>query len=354
MSDYQIFDAGNVRLQCGEDFHGLKLAYKTYGTLNADRSNAILYPTSFGAKHFDIDWLIREGAPLDPARYFIIIPNLFGNGLSSSPSNVAAGPYAAKHFPLITLSDNVHAQQRLVREVFGIRKLAMVYGYSMGGQQALHWGALYPDMVERVCAICATARTAPHTWVMFEGVKAALTGDPAYVDGWFAAHPERGLKAMGRVYAGWGFSQSFYRQALYRHFNAATLEEFLVSHWEARFLKRNGNDLLAMIATVQAANLGADPAFATEAVEWAVCEPGEQSDANLRRALQQISARTLLMPSQSDFYFQVEDVRREAEYIRNVELCPIPSVWGHRAGNPQTWEPDANFIFGKVRQLLDS
>lgn len=338
MSDYDIFDAGDVRLQSGETFKGLQLAYKTYGRLNAGKSNAILYPTSFGAQHLDTQWLVQEGAPIDPSRYFIIIPNMFGNGLSSSPGNTAPTPYGTSHFPLISLSDNVHVQHRLLSEVFGIRKLALVYGYSMGGQQALHWGALYPDMVERLCAVCATAKTAAHTWVVFEGVKAALTGDPAFGEHWFNAHPERGLKAMGRVYAGWGFSQAFYRQGLYRQFGAQTLEEFLVSHWEARFTRRNGNDLLAMIATVQAADLGADPVFG----------------GDLAAALQRISARTLLMPSQTDFYFQVEDVRNEASHIAHAEVCPIPSVWGHRAGNPQSHQPDRQFIFGKLQQLLDS
>jgi len=337
MSDYNIFELGDLRLQSGEMLPQARLAYKCYGRLNADKSNVILYPTSFGAQHYDTEWLIGEGNPLDPSKYFIIIPNLFGNGLSSSPSNVGE-PYGATDFPLITLSDNVRAQHRLLAEVFGITRIALVYGYSMGGQQALHWGAIYPDMVERLCAICATARTAAHTWVMFEGVKAALTNDPAFRDGWFNAHPVKGLRAMGRVYAGWGFSQAFYREGLYRHFGADSLEAFLVGHWEARFTKRNANDLLAMIATVQNGDLGSDPMF----------------EGDLAHALAGITARVLAMPSESDFYFPVEDVRREVHCMPHAELCAIPSVWGHRAGNPQVNEADARFIFGKVQQFLAS
>jgi homoserine O-acetyltransferase len=239
-------------------------------------------------------------------------------------------------FPLVGIADNVHAQHRLVTEVFGIRKLAMVYGFSMGGQQALHWGALYPEMVERLVAVCATAVTAPHTRVVFEGVKAALGGDPAMRDGWFDAHPERGLRAMGRVYAGWGFSQAFYRQGLYRELGFSDLEDFLVRHWEARFTRRNGNDLLAMIAAVQAADLGQAAGFG----------------GDLKRALSTIRAKTLVMPCETDFYFPVEDAAREAAQIPGARLCPIPSVWGHRAGNPVSHAPDAQFIFKQVRQLL--
>lgn len=76
-------------LQSGLTYRGARLAYKTYGTLNEQRSNAIVYCTSYAAHHTDIEFMIARGAALDPSKYFIIIPNMFGNGLSSSPSNTA-------------------------------------------------------------------------------------------------------------------------------------------------------------------------------------------------------------------------------------------------------------------------
>jgi homoserine acetyltransferase len=96
--------------------------------------------------------------------------------------------------------------------VFGIERVKLVYGFSMGAQQAFHWGALFPDRVERIAPICGSAKTSPHNFVFLEGVKAALTADPAWQDGWFATPPTRGFQAMGRVYAGWGLSQAFYRE----------------------------------------------------------------------------------------------------------------------------------------------
>lgn len=333
--DYQIFEAGDVVLQSGLTCRGTKLAYKTYGQLNADRSNAILHPTSFGAQHLDAEWAIREGAALDPSKYFIIIPNLFGNGLSSSPSNTPS-PYDLGRFPHFTLVDNVRIQERMLREVFGIQRLAAVHGFSMGGQQALHWAAMFPDKVGKVIAICATAKLPVHTWVVFEGIKSALTGDPAWRDGWFHEHPVRGLRAMGRVYAGWGFSQAWYRQGLYRSFGASSLEDFIVSHYEARFLKRNANDLISMISTVQRADVSEQDSF----------------QGDLGAALRAISAPVLAMPSESDFYFTPEDVRSEMAQVANATVCPIPSIWGHRAGNPVTHKPDADFINAQVSRFL--
>lgn len=130
--DYEIFEAGDVTLQSGTVFPAMRLAYKTYGTLSPARDNVILYPTSFSAQHYDTEWLIQVGGALDPERYFIIIPNLFGNGLSSSPSNSAAP------FPKLTYHDAIAVQHRLLTERFGISKLALVYGWSMGAMQAYH------------------------------------------------------------------------------------------------------------------------------------------------------------------------------------------------------------------------
>ena len=99
MPDYRIFAAGDVVLQSGLTYRAARLAYKTYGTLDCSQSNAILYPTSYGAQHYDLEWAIGEGKALDPTKYFIIIPNMFGNGLSSSPSNTPA-PFDRARYPI--------------------------------------------------------------------------------------------------------------------------------------------------------------------------------------------------------------------------------------------------------------
>ena len=109
--DYDIFELGDVPLQSGLTLRNAQLAYKTFGQLDASRNNVIVYPTSYGAQHTDTEWLIRAGRALDPERYFIIIPNMFGNGLSSSPSN-AGPPHDRGRFPGVTLADNVRMQHR--------------------------------------------------------------------------------------------------------------------------------------------------------------------------------------------------------------------------------------------------
>jgi homoserine O-acetyltransferase len=334
-TDYEIFALGDVALERGMTLRNAKLAYKTYGSLNAARSNVIVYPTSFGAQHTDTEWLIRPGRALDPERYFIVIPNLLCNGLSSSPGNVGP-PHDRGRFPNVTVADNVRLQHRLLTERLGIARIALVYGFSMGGQQAYHWGALYPDMVERICVVCGSARTAPHNFVFLEGVRHALMADPAWRDGWFGEPPLRGLRAMGRIYAGWALSQAFYREELWRGLGFSSLEDFLVAGWEANFLRRDANDLLAKIWTWQHADIAADPRYG----------------GDLAKALGAITADALIMPSTTDLYFRVADNEREVVHMKRAQLKPIESIWGHRAGNPSQNPADDEFIDREVKALL--
>ncbi len=333
--DYALFHAGNVVLQSGRTFPGMSIAYKTYGTLNADKSNVIVYPTSYSAQHYDTEWLVRSGGALDPDKYFILIPNLFGNGLSSSPSNTP-WPLTGDRYPDVTYHDAVRVQQRLLAEVFGISKVKLVYGWSMGAMQAYHWAVAFPELVERIAVVCGSARCAPHNAVFLESVRAALTADAAYVDGAFTARPVRGFRAMGRVYAGWALSQEFYREEVWRTIGFSSLEDFIVRFWEANFSRRDPADLLAQLWTWQHGDISAHPDF----------------NGDLAKALASIRARVLLMPGDHDLYFRVEDNRRELPHLKRAELKPIPSIWGHRAGNPSQSTEDAAFIEAAVRQLL--
>ena len=150
---------GTLSLQSGESVPGAELSWKTYGTLAPARDNVIVYPTSYSAHHTDLEQLIGPEGVLDPTRWFIVIPNMFANGLSSSPSN-------NDRFPsLVTTADNVRAQQRFLREAFDVDRVACVYGFSMGAQQAYHWAALFPEQVERAIVVCGSARTSVHNQV---------------------------------------------------------------------------------------------------------------------------------------------------------------------------------------------
>ena len=335
MVDYDIFDLGPTRLQLGATVPNLKLAYKTYGTLSAAKDNVILYPTSYGAQHFDTEWLIGEGRVLDPSRWFIIIPNMFTNGLSTSPSNLPE-PLRFGRAPTFTHWDNVHAQRRLMDEVFGVSKLALIYGWSMGGQQALHWGAIFPDLVARICAVCTSAKTSEHNKVFLEGVRATLTADPNWTGTHFRDRPITGLQAMGRVYAGWAMSQAFYREKLWAGAGFSSLEDWLVRSWEANFLRRDGDDLLASLETWYRSDISDNEIFG----------------GDLETALGAITAKSIIMPATTDLYFTAHDGEVETAMMPNAEFRPIVSNWGHRAGNPALNPADEAVLRQAVSDLL--
>ncbi|HJR20175.1 MAG TPA: alpha/beta fold hydrolase [Dongiaceae bacterium] len=336
--DYEIYDLGDVRLQRGATIRNCKLAYKTFGQLNAEKSNVIVYPTWYSGQHYDNEWLVGRGRALDPDKYFIIIPNMFGNGLSSSPSNTPE-PYNAARFPQVTAFDNVVQQHRLVTERFGVSKIRLVTGWSMGGLQTFHWGALFPDMVERIAPFCGSAKCSRHNFVFLEGVKAALTADAAWNSGWYTAKPEKGLRAMARVYAGWGFSQAFYRHELdLRTLGYSSLEDFLVSFWEGFFLPKDANNLLTMLWTWQNGDISDNPLY----------------KGDLKKALGAIKAKAYVMPGSTDLYFPPEDSENEVAHMPNATFVPIKSIWGHFAGGPGTSKEDVAYLDNKLKELLSS
>lgn len=334
MLDYEIFELGNFKLQQGATLRNAKLAYKTYGQLNADKSNAIVYPTWYSGQHYDNEWLIGEGMALDPQKYCIIVPNMIGNGLSSSPSNTPQ-PYDRARFPHVTFYDNVRAQHQLVTEKFGIDKLILVVGWSMGAGQTYQWAVSHPEMVERIFPFCGSAKTSLHNIVFLEGVKAALQADAAWKGGWYDEPPTTGLRAVGRVYAGWGLSQAFYREKVYLQEGYSSLEDFLVAFWEGFFLRKDANNLLAMLWTWQNGNIGNTPSF----------------DGNFEKALAAIKAKAIVMPADMDLYFPPEDNEYEVKFMPNAELRIIKSVWGHFAGGGANLV-DTKFIDDNIKELL--
>ena len=223
-----VFPLGDFALVSGGVLRGATLSWKSHGTLSPARDNVVVYPTSYSAQHPELQWLIGPDGILDTSRWFVVQPDMFANGLSTSPSNSPGYP------ALVTSWDNVQAQKRLLSLQFGVERVACVYGFSMGAQQAYHWAAAFPDAVERIIALCGSAKTAVHNQVFLRSLMAVLEAAPEHIgSGRFSAEPQAAMRAFARIYAGWGLSQDFYRANL--HLSAEPdLESFLRNQWEAR------------------------------------------------------------------------------------------------------------------------
>src|SRR5262249_22209466 len=163
-----------------------------------------------------------------------------------------------------------------------------------GRAAGLPLGRAVPGLGRAHSADLRLAKTSAHNFVFLEGVKAALTADPAWQDGWFATPPTRRFQAMGRVYAGWGLSQAFYREEEWQKLGYSTLEDFLVGNWEGGFRRRDANDLLAMLWTWQHADISANEIYSGDLGK----APGASRDgANV-------------IPSETQLYITLEDNSR--------------------------------------------
>jgi len=336
MKKYQKFNFGNIKLLSGKILKSAQLVYKTYGKLNKDRSNVIILPTFYTGSHIRNEGFIGKNRAINPNKYFIVSINMFGNGLSSSPTNAIKSQSDSK-FPTITLWDNIYCQHKLVTEKLKIKKIALVTGWSMAGCQSYQWAAQYPGIVKAILPFCASSKTSIHNHVFLEGVKAALTADKKFNKGNYKKQPVDGLKAFGRVYASWAFSQDFYREKLYKKFGFKNAEE-LLKDWANDHAKNwDANNLLSKLKTWQLNDISIGPIYKN----------------NYIKALKSIRAKTILMPCNQDLYFRTEDNKFENRFISHSSLRPVDSPFGHCAANPGN---DKNFekkLDKNIRELLN-
>ena len=311
-----------------------KIAYATFGTLNAQRDNAILVPSWYGADHHGYDFLIGTGLALDPAKYFIVATEMFANGFSSSPSNTPA-PFDRSRFPAIAIRDNVAAARRVLTEELRLDHLRAVVGFSMGAQQAFQWAVSHPDFVDAIVGYCGTAKTYPHGAVRLES---AISG------------PDRGQRvrqrqlhdaadqradrvglSLGRVgirrRSGGGASCS--SRSLRRSPQPCRVKSIVRC-------SRDPNNLIAQARTWQRHNVGDTAGFG----------------GDVEKALRSIRVPVLYMPSATDLYFPVSDAEYERAFIQNITFHPIPSLWGHRAGGGRSPE-DARFLNTEIGRFLE-
>lgn len=338
------FDAP-LRCKSGGTIDRYELMIETYGTLNADRSNAVLICHALNASHHvagyyaenprNIGWwdnMIGPGKPVDTDKFFVIgVNNLGGCFGSTGPGSIDARtgkPYGSR-FPVITVEDWVEAQARLV-ERLGIHKLAAVMGGSLGAMQALQWTLAYPERVANSVVIAAAPKLSAQNIAFNEVARQAITTDPDFHGGDFYEHgvkPIRGLRLARMI----GHITYLSDDAMMERFGRALRSGTVGYHFDVDFeiesYLRYQGDKFAEYFDANTYLL------ITRALDY--FDPAMDFNGNLSRALQRATARFLVVSFTSDWRFAPsrsrEIVKALLDNRRDVSYAEIDAPHGHDA-----------------------
>jgi len=340
--DYRLHGLGDFELEEGGVIPDLQLAYATYGELNEAKDNAILIPTWFSGTHQTWEQVyIGAGRALDPSRWFIVSINQIGNGLSTSPHNTD-GPVAMSRFPMVTVGDDVRAQEQLVRELFGIERLALVVGASMGAQQTYEWAVRFPSKVLRAAPIAGTAQITPHDVLFTQALMDAITSDPGFAGGEYASNADvdAGLRRHAGIWCVMGLTTTFWKTEFWRGIQVGdttfdSREDFVTNFVEAVYTAMDPDALVVM------------------GRKWQRGDVARHTGGDLAAALGRITAKTFVMPIDTDMFFPPQDCADEQALVPGSELRVLPSICGHWAlfGWEQTY---LDAVDTALRELLDT
>lgn len=335
--DYETVSIGRLELEEGGVIPDCQLAFTTWGELNEARDNAILITTWYSGTHqIWRDVYVGPEHALNPERYFIVCIDQIGSGLSTSPHNAsgANAELAMSRFPRVRIGDDVVAQERLLREHFGIERLQLVVGGSMGAQQTYEWAVRFPEKVLRAAPIAGTAQNTPHDFLYTQALCEQFWSDPGWNGGEYGSNADvtEGIKRHAHIWAVMGFSTEFWKQEVWRALEFESKEAFIEGFLEPYFLAMDPNDLLCM------------------AWKWQRGDVARHTGGDLDAALGRITAKTFVMPIDEDMFFPVRDCRAEQERVKGSELRVVQDVLGHLAlfGVAPTYMPQIDRHLGEL------
>ena len=338
-----------LRLQSGAALADYTLMYETYGTLNADKSNAVLVCHALNASHHvagvyegepkNVGWwnnMVGPGKPLDTDKFFVIGINNLGSCFGSTGpmhTNPATGkPYGAA-FPLVTVEDWVAAQARLADRL-GIEQFAAVMGGSLGGMQALAWSIMFPERLRHCIVIASTPKLSAQNIAFNDVARTAILSDPDYRGGDFYEHgvvPKNGLKVARMVghityLSNDDMAEKFGRKLR----NAAETDEYKFDFgidFEIESYLRYQGDKFSEYFDANTYLL------ITKALDY--FDPAREHGGNLAKALANTKAKYLIASFTTDWRFSPERSREIVEALlanrRKVSYAEIDAPHGHDA-----------------------
>ncbi len=189
--EQQFANIGDLKLQNGGVIRNCRVGYRTFGTLNRDGSNVVVFPTWAGGTTEQLKGSIGPGKLIDSTSHFVVAIDALSNGVSSSPSNSRLQP--RMRFPIFSLHDTVESQHELLTKVLKIDHVKAVVGISMGGMQTFQWLVSYPEFMDKAIPIVGSPRLAPYDLMLWSAQLEALMRDRDWKGGNYVANPARAL-----------------------------------------------------------------------------------------------------------------------------------------------------------------
>jgi homoserine O-acetyltransferase len=189
--EQRFANIGDLKLQNGGVIRNCRVGYRTFGTLNNDKSNVIVFPTWAGGTTEQLKSNFGRGKLIDTTSYFVVAIDALSNGVSSSPSNSRLQP--RMRFPMFSLRDTVESQHELLTKVLNLDHVKAVVGISMGGMQTFQWIVSYPDFMDKAVPIVGSPRLAPYDLMLWAAQIEALMRDRDWKGGNYAVNPARAL-----------------------------------------------------------------------------------------------------------------------------------------------------------------
>ncbi len=330
---HQLYKMGDFKLESGEVIKDFAISYVTHGTLNAEKSNAILMVTAISGNHHRLDFMIGAGKALDTNKYFIIATDAIADGLTTSPSNSTAQP--RMQFPKFLIRDMVTSQHRLLTEQLGINHVVAVVGPSMGGMQVLQWGVSHPDFMDSLVAMVPLAKTPAWTVAVLEASRKAIMLDPAWNQGNYTNPPERGIRLWRDVLFLAARSPEMYRDQFKIPLDVLPW----LQQQETNLIKAfDANDWIYQTWAYDRHDVGTTP--------------GMNGDTS--KALQAIKAKTLILHGTKDLLNPEWEPQEAAKQIRDAKVVTIsPGTTTGHASAGGVFPADVDFINRETAAFLD-
>ena len=300
----------HFKLQSGETLdESAFIRYHTYGRLNANRSNVILVPACYAQRTDDPDLDSMVRTRFDLSKFFVVIVNLFGNGRSYSPTTPLTGAQYPKSN--VKYHDNARAQ-RMMLQSLGVERIALIYGYSMGGMQALEWAVQFPDSIDRVVAVCASAKTGVANTRFLTSLHDALRSDPhAQLDPsnnrilGFSQKSYDGVLKFGHIFTDWIVGKDFWKLQAYRDFYVFSEAIWRkMFEWMFVYFKWDASEYYSISDTWLHGDVSNNEVFR----------------GDLKAALGSIKAKVYMLPGTTDQYFVAGEIKQQAKLIPGKQL----------------------------------